>query len=246
MKKLISLMLTLCLVLAAGTLALGEEAAAVPEGSWRVCGGTDTYDTLVFHQDGTVDIYRFIDTVSDDGLLVKSGPYEIQGKNILLPTGETYELELREATAENDLTIGASVGDTVVPGDELLFLEQEPKDDMHRFGFYVHGYYYPGTPAEEYLVNKEWTCNGETVRFNTEDLDNGRWKKDGKFYSLQCRIFPVTEDMTEEERDALMDQELLFTPYEQEDSGKAYWLSDTEIIAYPMEGGEPLTFSMIP
>ncbi len=245
MKKLISMILAVCLIFTVSAFALGEEGPAVPEGSWRVCGGTDEYDTLVFHKDGTVDIYMFPDTVGDQGLLIKSGAYEVKDGSIKLPTGEIYGISLEEATAENDLTIGGSVQDTVVPGDELLYLIQEPKDEFERFGIYVRGYYYPGTPAEEYLVNKEWTCNGETVRFNAEDLDNGRWTKDRKFYSLQCRIFPVTEEMTEAEKEALMDQELLFTPYGQEESGKAFWLSDTEIIAYPIDGGEPLTFSMI-
>ncbi len=245
MKKLISLMLAVCLVFTLSALALGEEKAAVPEGSWRVCGGTDTYDTLVFHADGTVDIYMFPDSVEDKGLLVKSGAYEIQDKNILLPTGEIYEMELREADAETDLTIGGSVQDTVAVGDELLYLLQEPQEDMQRFGIYVRGYYYPGTPAEEYLMNMEWLCNGETVRFDEEDLDNGRWMKDGKVYSLQCRIFPVTADMTEAELEALSEQELLYTPYGQEEVGAPFWLSDTEIIAYPIDGGEPLTLSMI-
>ncbi len=48
-----------------------------------------------------------------------------------------------------------------------------------------------------------------------------------------------------EELAALSDQELLYTPYGREEDAAPFWLSNTEIIAWPVDGGEPLTLSMI-
>ena len=68
MKKIIAYLLVISLALAL-IPALAEDAGEAPAavdaaaltGSWRVCGGTDGYDTLVFHDDGTVGIGKNAD-----------------------------------------------------------------------------------------------------------------------------------------------------------------------------------------
>lgn len=254
MKKIIAYLLVISLALAlipalaedAGEAAPAAVDAAALTGSWRVCGGTDGYDTLVFHDDGTMEVYAFVDVYqpTDKGLLLFCGAFEVNGADVTLPSGELYHIELRDATEEDDLTIGSTLY-TVEPGNKLLFMEIDPlpDDEFGRDGIYVRDYYYPGIPAEEYLVNKKWTLNGEEVTLPIDTLDNGRILYDGKYYSLQCQVLPIPDDMTDEEKNQLGDEEQLMST-DSNTEEKSLYLSDSEIVAYPLDGGEPLLFTM--
>ena len=243
MKKITAILAVFCLVLGLCASVSAEGSAALT-GSWRVCGGTDAYDTLVFHDDGTMEAYDYLDFYkpSEKGLLIFSGAYSIDETKITLPDGSIDLLEKRPATAEDDLTIGNTLY-TVEPGDQLLFLTGEKSEEMQRFGIYVKDYTYPGFPAEEYLMNRQWLLDGKPFSFSEDMIDNGRLLYEGAYYSLQCRVLPIPEDMPGDELDKLGNEEMLLSD-NPETGAMTLYMSEKEIIAYPLKDGTPLVFTM--
>ena len=242
-KSLIAALLVISLIFSLCAAVTAEETPALA-GSWRVCGGTDGYDTLVFHEDGTMEAYAYLDVYAptDKGLLLFCGEYRIDGTDIKLPNGDLYRMEVRAATEEDDLTIGNALMN-VEKDDQLLFLSQDPEGESQVFGIYVGGFSYPGIPAEEYLMNRAWIQDGKAFAFSEDMLENGRLLYDGVLYSLQCQILPIPEDLSDEELNRLNDEEMLLTD-DPETGTITHYLSEKEIIAYPLGSGEPLLFTM--
>ena len=214
-------------------------------GSWRVCYGTDGYDTLVFHEDGTMEAYDMLFTYAgahEKGLLLFYGEYRIDGTDVILANNETYHIELAKAPADVDYSIGNG-SLSVDPGDMLLTLYQDPADDMQIFGGYVQGYYYPGTPAEEYLANEGWLSeDGKEVTFEQDLIEYGRIMIDGAYFSVQCQLLPASE-LSDAEREKLDGEELLL--YDENAEKPLWYLSDYEIIAYPLGEGAPMKYSIM-
>jgi hypothetical protein len=74
-------------------------------------------------------------------------------------------------------------------------------------------------------------------------IEDGRFLLNGAAYSLQRRVLPIPEDMTDEELDRLGDEEMLLSE-SAEAEGKTLYLSADELIAYPLAEGEPLVFTV--
>ena len=74
-------------------------------------------------------------------------------------------------------------------------------------------------------------------------IDNGRLLYEGEYYSLQCQVLPIPEDMTDEEIDKQGDNEMLLTD-DTETGAMTLYMSEKELIAYPLKGGTPLVFTM--
>ena len=90
MKKafvfLLAVLLTAALCASASALQAGSLA-----GMWRISAGAgmDVIDTLVFHEDGTMEAYALPDVygLSDRGLLLFSGTYQLNGTELTLANG---------------------------------------------------------------------------------------------------------------------------------------------------------------
>ncbi len=240
MKKMFSLLLVVLLVMVSCVLPAFAEQPVSLVGSWRISAGEgmDFIDTLIFHEDGTMEAYALPDACSPTGkgLLLFSGLYQLNGTELTLADGETYQTEERTVTEEDDFPISLSLY-TAEKGDLLLSLT---RDEV--FGFYVRGYSCPGIPAEEEVVNKAWKLDGQTFVFEASMIENGRLLLNGTAYSLQRRALPIPEDMTDEELDRLGDEERLLSE-SAESEEKTMYLSEKELIAYPLTDGEPLVFT---
>ena len=241
MKKLFSFLLVISLILVPGISAFAEQTGSLA-GSWRISkgAGLDVIDTLVFHEDGTMEAYALPDVYlpTEKGLLLFSGAYQLNGTELTLANGETYQMEERTVAEEDDFPISLSLN-TAEKGDPLLYLA---RDEV--FGFYVKGYAYPGIPMEEALFSKAWELGGQPFAFTESMIENGRFLLNGTAYSLQCRVLEIPADMTDEKRDQLGDEEMLLS--ESADAEvKTLYLSENELIAYPLAEGEPLVFTAV-
>ena len=239
MKKTFSFLLVLSLIVASCIPVFAEQAGSLA-GSWRISAGAgmDTIDTLVFHEDGTMEAYALPDVYNptERGLLLFSGTWQLNGTELTLANGEIYQMEERTVSGEDDFPISLSRY-TAEKGDSLLSLS---RDEV--FGFYVRGYSYPGIPAEEELLNRAWKLDGQAFAFDESMIGDSRLLLNGKLYSLQYRVLPVPGDMTDEELDKLGDQEMLLSE-SAESEGKTLYMSEQELIAYPLTEGEPLVFT---
>ena len=238
MKKVFFSLLVISLVIVPCVSVFAEQAGSL-EGSWRISGGAgmDVIDTLVFHEDGTMEAYALLDVYSptDQSLLLFSGAYQLNGTELTLPNGEVYQTEIRTVTEEDDFPISLSLY-TAEKGDILLSLA---RDEV--YGFYVRGFCYPGIPTGEVLFSKDWKLDGQKFAFDEAIIENGRLLLNGAAYSLQLRVLPIPENMTDEGLDQLGDKEMLLSE-SAEAEGKTLYLSECELIAYPLADGEPLVF----
>ena len=238
-KKVFSFLLVISLIVASCIPVFAEQDGFLA-GSWRISAGAgmDVIDTLVFHEDGTMEAYALPDVYNptEKGLLLFSGAYQMNESELTLANGEIYQMEERTVTEEDDFPISLSLH-TADKGDMLLCLT---RDEL--FGFYIKGYSYPGIPAEETLFTKEWKLDGQAFAFNESVYENGRLLMNGTAYSLQYRVLSIPEDMTDEEMDKLGDEEMLLSE-STESEGKTLYMSEQELIAYPLTEGEPLFFT---
>ena len=238
MRKMFAFLLVISLAIIPCVSVFAEQAGSL-EGSWRVSGGAgmDVIDTLVFHEDGTMEAYAILDVYNptDQGLLLFSGAYQLNGTELTLPNGEVYQTEIRTVTEEDDFPISLSVY-SAEKGDFLLSLA---RDEV--YAFFVRGFSYPGIPTGEALFNKEWKLDGQKFAFDETAIENGRILLNGAAYSLQLRVLPIPEGMTDEEMDQLGDKEMLLSESVEAET-KTLYLSGNELIAYPLGEGEPLVF----
>ena len=241
MKKAFSFLLAVSLAAVLWIPVCAEQGGPLA-GQWRISAGagTDVTDTLVFHEDGTMEAYAIPDVYNPagKGLLLFSGAYQLNGTELTLANGETYQMEVRTVTAEDDFPISLSL-QTAKAGDLLLALT---RNDV--FGFYVRGYSYPGIPTEEELFSKAWELDGQAFTFHESMVGNGRLLLNGTAYSLQRRVLAIPADMAEEELDRLGDEEMLLSE-SAEPEKKTLYFSPDELIAYPLAEGEPLAFSAV-
>ena len=239
-KRIFLFLLVASLIIAPCIPVFAEQAGSLA-GSWRISAGAgmDVIDTLVFHEDGTMEAYALPDVygLSDRGLLLFSGTYQLNGTELTLANGEIYQMEERTVTEEDDFPISLSRY-TAEKGDILLSLT---RDEV--YGFYIRGYSCPGIPAGEALFSKCWKLDGQAFVFDVSMIEDGRFLLNGAAYSLQRRVLPIPEDMTDEELDRLGDEEMLLSE-SAEAEGKTLYLSADELIAYPLAEGEPLVFTV--
>lgn len=239
MKKVFSFLLVISLIVASCIPVFAEQADSLA-GSWRISAGAgmDTIDTLVFHEDGTMEAYALPDVYNptERGLLLFSGTWQLNGTELTLANGEIYQMEERTVTEEDDFPISLSRY-MAEKGDSLLSLSRGEV-----FGFYVRGYSYPGIPAEEELLHKSWELDGQAFAFDESMIELGRLLLNGQFYSLQYKVLSIPGDLTDEELDKLGDQEMLLSE-SAESEGKTLYMSEQELIAYPLTEGEPLVFT---
>jgi hypothetical protein len=241
MKKAFCFLLVISLAVVPFLSGFAEQTGSLA-GTWRISAGEgmDVIDTLVFHEDGTMEAYALTDAYNptEKGLLLFSGSYQLNGTGLTLANGETFQMEERTVTEEDDFPISLSLY-TAEKGDILLSLI---RGEM--FGFYVKGYSYPGIPKEEELFNKAWELNGQTFAFNESMIENGRLVLNGTTYSLQRQVLAIRVDMTDEELDRLGDEEMLLSESSEVEE-KTFYLSEDELIAYPLAEGEPLIFTVV-
>lgn len=238
MKKafvfLLAVLLTAALCASASALQTGSLA-----GMWRISAGAgmDVIDTLVFHEDGTMEAYALADVYNptEKGMLLFSGAYQMNGEELTLANGETFQAEERAVTEEDDFPISLSLY-TAEKGDSLLYLN---RGEM--FGFYVRGYSYPGIPKEEELFGKTWELDGQAFAFDESIIENGRLLLNGTAYSLQRQVMTISGNLTEEELDKLGDEEMLLSE-SAEAEGKTLFFSQDGLVAYPLADGEPMVF----
>lgn len=220
--------------------ALAEQTGPLT-GAWRISAGAGlgAIDTLVFHEDGTMEAYALPEAYSpsEKGMLLFSGAYQLNGAQLTLANGETYQTEERTVTEEDDFPIGLSL-DVAQKGDMVLSLIR----DEEGYGFFIRGYLCSEIPAKEELLRKAWKLDGQTFAFDESMIENGRLLLNGTAYSLQYKVLPIPEDMTEEELSRLGDEEKLLSE-SPEAEGKTLYLSEKDLIAYPLTEGEPLVFS---
>ena len=239
MKKVFSFLLVISLIIVSGIPAFAEQTGLLT-GSWRISAGAglDVIDTLVFHEDGSMEAYALPEVYNptEKGLLLFSGVYQLNGTELTLADGEVYQMEERTVTEEDDFPISLSLY-TAEKGDILLSLT---RDEV--FGFYVKGYSCPGIPTEEALFSKDWRLDGQVFAFDESIIENGRLFLNGTAYSLQYKVLPIPGDMTDEELDKLGEKEMLLSE-SAESVGKTQYLSENELIAYPLAEGEPLVFT---
>lgn len=239
MKKLFSFLLAISLAVVPFAAAFAEQTGSLA-GTWRISAGAgmDVIDTLVFHEDGSMEAYAIPDVYNPagKGLLLFSGACQLNGAELTLANGETYRMEERTVTEEDDFPISLSLY-TAEKGDILLSLARDEE-----FGFYVKGYSCPGIPAEEELFGKVWKLDGQTFAFDESMIENGRLLLNGKAYSLQYKVLPIPEEMTEEELDKLGEAEKLLSE-STESEERTLYLSENELIAYPLAEGEALVFT---
>ena len=238
MKKLFSFLLAISLAVVPFVTVFAEQTGSLA-GSWRISAGAgmDVIDTLVFHEDGSMEAYAIPDVYNPTakGLLLFSGAYQLNGTELTLANGETYQMDERTVTEEDDFPISLSLY-TAEKGDILLSLIRDEE-----LGFYVKGYSCPGIPAEEELFSKAWKLDGQAFAFDESMIENGRLLLNGTAYSLQYKVLPITEEMTEEELDKLGEEEKLLSE-SAESEEKTLYLSGNELIAYPLAEGEVLAF----
>ena len=235
MKKafvfLLAVLLTAALCASASALQTGSLA-----GMWRISAGTgmDVIDTLVFHEDGTMEAYALADVYNptEKGMLLFSGAYQMNGEELTLANGETFQAEERAVTEEDDFPISLSLC-TAEKGDIL--------NRGGMYGFYVRGYSYPGIPKEEELFGKTWELDGQAFAFVESIIENGRLLLNGTAYSLQRQVMTISGNLTEEELDKLGDEEMLLSE-SAEAEGKTLFFSKDGLVAYPLADGELMTF----
>ena len=241
MKKALIFLLAVLLAMISCVPVCAEQTGSLA-GTWRISAGAgmDVIDTLVFHEDGTMEAYALPDVYkpTEKGMLLFSGAYQLNGTELTLANGETYQMEERTVTEEDDFPISLSLS-TAEKGDLLLSLARGEVT-----GFYVRGYAYPGIPKEEELYGKAWEMDGQAVAFSESMFENGRLLLNGAAYSLQRRVLPIPENMAEEELDKLGDQEMLLSE-SAEAEGKTLFFSADELIAYPLAEGELLIFTAV-
>ena len=237
-KRIFLFLLAASLIIAPCIPVFAEQAGSLA-GSWRISAGAgmDVIDTLVFHEDGTMEAYALPDVygLSDRGLLLFSGTYQLNGTELTLANGEIYQMEERTVTEEDDFPISLSRY-TAEKGDSLLSLS---RDEV--FGFYVRGYSYPGIPKEEELFGKTWELDGQAFAFDESIIENGRLLLNGTAYSLQRQVMTISGNLTEEELDKLGDEEMLLSE-SAESEGKTLFFSKDGLVAYPLADGEPMVF----
>jgi len=234
-------MIALLMVLVLPVWAAFAEEAETPRGSWRVCGGTDSYDTLVFHEDGTMEAYDFVDHLpdADKGYLLFTGPYEAAGTDLKLANGEVYHMEYQRV--EDDLTIG-NMGPEVPKGTRALFLYQDPEEESQVFGIYVPAPA-PAVPQPE-EVPEQSLLDGKAVSLRDAACEDGRLTWDGRQYSLQLTPAEIAaDDLDEDDMDAWEQLDrMIFIEEEGDDSYRSYILTCDTLAAYPLQGGEVLRF----
>ena len=246
MKKLILFLMILSIILVFCS-AYGEDSAALI-GSWRICGGTDAYDTLVFHADGTMEAYDFPFNRlpdPDKGYLIYSGFYELNGSDLTLANGDIYHMSFEPIP--DDLNIGM-MGPDVPKGTTELFLSQDPdiEDGTQLFGIYAPSPS-PAVPLSAELPEK-CMLNGEVVSLKDAEYDNGRLIWNGAAYSLQLTAQPVSDDMLDGDLQDTLEQQdrfLIIPDDSNEDSCSNYALTCETLKAYSLEGDDPLEFEMV-
>lgn len=234
------IMLLLAAVLLAG--AAGAEETAIPDGSWRVCGGTDSYDTLVFHGDGTMEAYDFVGDKlpgAEKGYLLFSGSYELAGSDLKLANGEVYHLSYEPV--EDDLSIG-NMGPEVPKGTRALFLYKDPEDESQIFGIYVPAAG-PTVPLPEELPDRS-LLDGKPVSLKDAAYEDGRLAWEGRQYSLQLTPVQIASDDLDEDDLDVWEQldRILFVGEEGDEGYRCYVLTCDTLAAYPLEGGDALRF----
>ena len=113
MKKLFSFLLAISLAVVPFVTVFAEQTGSLA-GSWRISAGAgmDVIDTLVFHEDGSMEAYAIPDVYNPTakGLLLFSGAYQLNGTELTLANGETYQMDERTVTEEDNFSSSAKPG----------------------------------------------------------------------------------------------------------------------------------------
>lgn len=92
------------------------------------------------------------------------------------------------------------------------------------------------------LFSKAREMDGLTFSFDGSMIGNGGLLLNGAACSLQRQEKAIPKDMTDEELIRLGDEEMLLSESAEAEANTLY-LSEDELIAYPLAEGEPLIFT---